>query len=229
MTSQAIQAFRADAKYDGAQAYTYRMAGYLKDARYIHEMAVREFGVKRAPSVETIRAMQEDHRRKKERFAELASGAIASASYYPDNDNGEPWRPRGLIKPKRIRHSAPKGEQQATPEKQPITLPDSLPTPVSKRIVYAVAHVHDMTVEELISNRRSRRFIYARAVAIRLLRDLTWENGLPRFSYPQIGRIMGGRDHTTILYAIEHFDEYCATDPEMRDVYETLRDEVCAA
>lgn len=48
--------------------------------------------------------------------------------------------------------------------------------------------------QDLLSHRRFERLVVARAFAVWMLRSL----GRP-MSYPQIGRIIGGRDHATII------------------------------
>ena len=47
---------------------------------------------------------------------------------------------------------------------------------------------------ELRSNRRNREVVFARQFV------MYWAARLTRLSLPQIGRLMGGRDHTTILH-----------------------------
>lgn len=52
---------------NGPVAWAYRLAGYLQDPAYIAAMTRREYG--RAPSIDEIKAMQDDHRRRRENFA----------------------------------------------------------------------------------------------------------------------------------------------------------------
>lgn len=73
-------------------------------------------------------------------------------------------------------------EEEATP-KMPIT-----------RILKAVASYYNTTVAEIISSRRQAPIVRPRQVAMYLCRELT-----PR-SFPEIGRRIGGRDHTTALH-----------------------------
>lgn len=56
-----------------------------------------------------------------------------------------------------------------------------------------VAHVHDVTVDELLAHNRSPRPTRARHDLWRRLRERGW-------SYPEIGRLVGF-DHTTVMYA----------------------------
>lgn len=62
-------------------------------------------------------------------------------------------------------------------------------------ILDAVAETYGFTVEEIIGPKRVRPLVTARHVAMYLVRTLT------EFSYPAIGRVFGGRDHTTCINA----------------------------
>ena len=63
-------------------------------------------------------------------------------------------------------------------------------------IMKRVAQEHGLTVEELISHKRHKRFRGARQDAAYEIRHRL------EYSYPKIGRIMGGRDSTTIIYYV---------------------------
>jgi chromosomal replication initiation ATPase DnaA len=96
---------------------------------------------------------------------------------------------------------------------------------LGRGIIRAVSAAYDMDPAALVSKARTPHFVCARAIAIRLLRDLTWQDGSPRFSLPQIGRLLGGRDHTTVHHALGMFEVYCRAHPFMKAVYDTLRDD----
>lgn len=53
---------------------------------------------------------------------------------------------------------------------------------------------YNRTYEEIVSPRRLKEFAVVRSVIVNLLREMT------ALSLPEIGRILGGRDHTTILH-----------------------------
>lgn len=67
-------------------------------------------------------------------------------------------------------------------------------------IICAVAAEHGIEPEDIVGPYRNRRFSWPRQRAYALVRDLK------RYSYPQIGRIFGGRDHTTIMYGIRVYE-----------------------
>ena len=88
----------------------------------------------------------------------------------------------------------------AAPEPEPVapgitvTLP--IPTyPTIRSIVAATAAHFGVPVIDLMSQRRHKSVVRPRQIAMYLARVIT-----PR-SLPDIGRNMGGRDHTTILHA----------------------------
>lgn len=74
------------------------------------------------------------------------------------------------------------------------------PTPTRGMMIMAsiesVARSYGLTKEELIGHNRERRVAWPRQEAMTMLRD-RW--GL---SYPRIGQILGGRDHTTVMAGI---------------------------
>lgn len=64
------------------------------------------------------------------------------------------------------------------------------------RIARAVAKAHGLTFREMLSKRRAVRLVRARQHAM-------WEiKEHANLSLPQIGIILGGLDHTTVLYGI---------------------------
>jgi chromosomal replication initiator protein len=83
----------------------------------------------------------------------------------------------------------------------------------------ACAFFH-VSLEELLSARRSARIAWPRQVAMYLTRELTSE------SLPAIGRQFGGRDHTTVLHAWRRTSARLAADPERREAVDKLRCEL---
>lgn len=67
----------------------------------------------------------------------------------------------------------------------------------AKRILETVAEFGGVLVASMLSKRRDLRLVRCRQIAMVLMRELT------TMSYPEIGRIMGARDHTTILHGCQ--------------------------
>ena len=64
-------------------------------------------------------------------------------------------------------------------------------------ILETTADMFGMTVDDLIGKSRSRPLVNARQICMYVFRQMT------DFSYPAIGREFGGRDHTTVIHAVE--------------------------
>ncbi|MDP2778093.1 MAG: chromosomal replication initiator protein DnaA, partial [Anaerolineales bacterium] len=69
------------------------------------------------------------------------------------------------------------------------------------RVVDIVARKFNLTVEKLLSRDRTRDVAHPRQIAMYLLREDA------KISFPQIGEVLGGRDHSTVMSAIEKIKE----------------------
>ncbi len=78
----------------------------------------------------------------------------------------------------------------------------------------AVARHYGITLDELVGEKRTKRVVVPRKVAMFLCRELT------EASLPAIGRAFGGRDHTTVLYAVQKVTKQM---PEEGQVYEAVQ------
>ncbi len=84
-------------------------------------------------------------------------------------------------------------------------------------ILRAVARVFETDPNELRSKGRRAELVTPRQVAMYLMRDLT------SHSYPEIGQFFMGRDHTTIMYAVEKVKEEVTKDRELDGRIKALR------
>ncbi|MFN8160392.1 MAG: chromosomal replication initiator protein DnaA [Solirubrobacterales bacterium] len=87
-------------------------------------------------------------------------------------------------------------------------------------ILAAVAARFALNRAELIGPGRSRTEVRARGIAAYLIRQST------PLSLPQIGRLFGGRDHSTVLNAIRRVESALPTDPELAEIVTELRQEI---
>lgn len=78
--------------------------------------------------------------------------------------------------------------------------------PKVEDIIRAVCHEFGVSKIDLIGCRRNREIVRPRQVAMYLAKKVTGR------SLPEIGRRMGGRDHTTALAAIRRIEELVKTD-----------------
>jgi chromosomal replication initiator protein len=84
-------------------------------------------------------------------------------------------------------------------------------------IIDAAAQEFGVERESLLARSRQRSVTRARHVAMYLARELTAHN------YSEIGRGIGGRDHTTVLHAITQIGNAVHTDPDVRQSVDNLR------
>lgn len=84
-------------------------------------------------------------------------------------------------------------------------------------IIAETAHVFGVTVEDLKGTDRTVKYVYPRHVCGYLGKRLT------SLSYPQIGRALGGRDHSTIIHAYHRTEERAARDPEFAAYVDAVR------
>ncbi|HEY5976985.1 MAG TPA: chromosomal replication initiator protein DnaA [Solirubrobacterales bacterium] len=92
-----------------------------------------------------------------------------------------------------------------------------------EEIQQRVATAFGVSRAELIGSSRAATPLRARQVAILLTRERT---GL---SLPEIGRLHGGRDHSTILNALRRIEVGMAEDRELAERVEEIRNEIHSA
>jgi hypothetical protein len=105
----------------------------------------------------------------------------------------------------------PPVEQHAVSEEAPvISLEPPKHLSEAQKIMYEVAVKHGIRLEDLRSPIRIKRFVLARHEAM-------WEikRQRPGLSLPQIGRLFGNRDHTTVLHAIRKHQERLDAQKEL--------------
>lgn len=77
-------------------------------------------------------------------------------------------------------------------------------------IIATVARHYDLTEEELMGRSRRRAVSVPRQLTMFLIREET------DASLPRIGRLLGGRDHTTILHGCDKIGAQIETDEQLR-------------
>ena len=92
---------------------------------------------------------------------------------------------------------------------------DSIPEVTIARIQETVSDRFGLSIEELVSPRRSQAVAYPRQVAMYLSRELTDS------SLPKIGKQFGGRDHTTVIHATSKITRLINED---RSVYNLVQE-----
>jgi chromosomal replication initiator protein len=104
---------------------------------------------------------------------------------------------------------------------EPLMRQDAVPVGLD-RIVQIVAAHYGAKVSDLRSLKRTKSVSLPRQVAMHIARDET------SLSLVEIGEFFGGRDHTTVLYAVEKISGRVASEEPFRATLEKLRDRIRA-
>ena len=99
-----------------------------------------------------------------------------------------------------------------TPSLVEVALADLLPSRQNisaEKVIELVAREWQTTVDALLGRDRSQKVAEPRQVAMYLLRKET------DASLPQIGEVLGGRDHTTVMYAIQKIENEITTKRDL--------------
>ena len=90
------------------------------------------------------------------------------------------------------------------------------PRPITPQVILdTTSKMFGIPVDEIIGKKRQRPLVAARQVAMYVMRDLT------DLSYPAIAREFGGRDHTTVIHAVEKIQRQMG---ERKAIYEQVTD-----
>lgn len=84
-------------------------------------------------------------------------------------------------------------------------------SPTFIAILDATCRQFEVSRGDVLGKSRKAHIVDARFAAAWVAR-----RRLRRHSYPEIGRLMGGRDHTSIMHAVRRADEVRALDPDYR-------------
>ena len=101
---------------------------------------------------------------------------------------------------------------------------NSQPTPVTvDKIIEEVARTYGgITPEDIRSQKRNANISKARQVSMYIVREIT------QMSMVEIGQTFGGRDHSTVVYAVRQVEKDLKKDPHTKamvdDIIKNIRD-----
>jgi chromosomal replication initiator protein len=93
-------------------------------------------------------------------------------------------------------------------------LSDTQPRPITPDLILSrTAEMFGFTVDDIRGKSRRRPLVTARQIGMYVMREMT------DLSYPAIAREFGGRDHTTVIHAVEKIG---ALMKERRQIYDQV-------
>jgi len=104
-----------------------------------------------------------------------------------------------------------------------VALADLLPRRdklMPNQVLYAVANAFGISPEKILGRERTREVALPRQVTMYLLREEA------NISLPQIGEALGGRDHTTVMYACDKVADLIERDDRLRRQLIQIREQL---
>lgn len=193
----------------GPRSMAAKLATYIKDPSTIRAHVLNEYG--RGPSLDFIKAEIEKNNR--------PFGRDIDEPQPSDAEEFAPTFRTNRIKPVKVK---------LKPEPVPEEIVERflrLPEPTQKHVkpdgsaylVDSVGGDFQLSPKSMRGPSRFKCMFHARSVVVKLLREQGW-------SYPRIGRALGGRDHSTVINAHHMFETYAQRDPRVLESYMRHRD-----
>ncbi|MCC6569427.1 MAG: chromosomal replication initiator protein DnaA [Anaerolineales bacterium] len=88
------------------------------------------------------------------------------------------------------------------------------------KVLEAVAEMEGVNVDDLLGQKRSAKIAIPRQLAMYILRQYI------EISLPQVGEILGGRDHTTVMYATKKVDENEKLRSRARKIWDAVNQDL---
>ncbi|NMA80156.1 MAG: chromosomal replication initiator protein DnaA, partial [Clostridiales bacterium] len=96
-------------------------------------------------------------------------------------------------------------------------LNDNKPLPVTiDRIITEISRTYNVSPEDIRSNKRSANISTARQISMYVVREIT------QMSLSSIGEEFGGRDHSTVVYAIGQVEKLMKRDVKAKETIEDI-------
>lgn len=85
-----------------------------------------------------------------------------------------------------------------------------------EEIQKAVAKIFNIKLSDLRSKKKHNSIVLPRQVAMYMMRKMT------KLSYPEIGQLFGGKDHSTVIYAVRKIESIITEDKKIKDIVDSL-------
>jgi len=92
--------------------------------------------------------------------------------------------------------------------------------PKPKEVLSLVAKHYDLKIKELSGKSRKADIVRPRQIAMYLLREHLNQ------SYESVGELLGGRDHTTVMYGVEKIEKLKQDEPDIDKEISGLKDQM---
>lgn len=202
---------------NGPAQYARRLTTYIADPARVRSLTMREYGEDRTPSLATIAEMRAKHeRRHRPRSLDLQCELEALE---------QRAQTRAEVK---VEREAKEAAELAARREQQVRDAEAVMRALggyaskAGRIVGAVSHAFGVSPADIVGKSRLRKHVVPRKVAVRLLRDRQIITG--KLSLPDIGRIVGDRDHSTIKHSLDTFDTEMRDNPAAFAIYNRIRE-----
>lgn len=87
-----------------------------------------------------------------------------------------------------------------------------------EEIIKTIAAKLNVKVSDIKSQKKNKNLVFARQIAMYLARKLT------ALSFPDIGEKVGGRDHSTVIYANNKMKKACDEDKNLKKIVQDIED-----
>ncbi|MBI3952669.1 MAG: chromosomal replication initiator protein DnaA [Candidatus Doudnabacteria bacterium] len=88
----------------------------------------------------------------------------------------------------------------------------------AKKIIEVVADFYNVTIEDLLKQSRKKEYVHPRQIAMYIIRKEL------ETSLPSIGEFFGGRDHTTVIHAIDKIDRIIKDRNGLKQEIDLIKD-----
>jgi len=89
-----------------------------------------------------------------------------------------------------------------------------------KNIIKSVSEFYDININDLLNRSRKKELVYPRQITMYLIREEL------NSSYPFIGEKLGGRDHTTVMYACQKINKEIENNESLQQEINLIKERI---